>query len=129
LTTNQIAKFDIAVQSRIHVAFKYNSLNEEQTMGIFLGFLEPLNKKGLVDDWGEIKKWLRDEVVDIGFDGRQIRNIVTSALGIARARGEDQLQKSHLKLALNNVKKFKTEFIEQFQKYKNEQAGSRDLIM
>ncbi|EXJ70039.1 uncharacterized protein A1O5_07112 [Cladophialophora psammophila CBS 110553] len=129
LTTNQIAKFDVAVQSRIHVAFKYVSLNEDQTMGIFGGFLGPLAKKGLVKDWDDIKEWLLEDVVKMGFDGRQIRNIVTSALGLARAQGKSRLEKSHIKLVLNNVKDFKDEFIKQFEKYKTEQAGGRDALM
>ncbi|OAG41850.1 hypothetical protein AYO21_03853 [Fonsecaea monophora] len=126
LTTNQIAKFDVAVQSRIHVAFKYVSLNENQTMGIFGGFLQPLADKGLVKNWDDIKEWLLEDVVKMGFDGRQIRNIVTSALGLARAQGKSRLEKSHIKLVLNNVKDFKDEFIKQFEKYKTEQAGGRE---
>ncbi|KIW29325.1 hypothetical protein, variant [Cladophialophora immunda] len=129
LTTNQIAKFDVAVQSRIHVAFKYVSLNEDQTMGIFGGFLGPLAKKGLVKDWDDIKEWLLEDVVKMGFDGRQIRNIVTSALGLARAQGKSRLEKTHIKLVLNNVKDFKDEFIKQFEKYKTEQAGGRDALI
>ncbi|EXJ82358.1 hypothetical protein A1O3_06171 [Capronia epimyces CBS 606.96] len=129
LTTNQIAKFDVAVQSRIHVAFKYISLNEEQTMAIFEGFLGPLAKKGLVKNWEDVKEWLEEDVVKMGFDGRQIRNIVTSALGLARAQRKSRLDKSDLKLVMNNVKDFKDEFIKQFEKYKTEQAGGRDALM
>lgn len=123
LTTNQIAQFDVAVQSRIHVAIKYVKLDATQTMAIFKGFLEPLAKRGLVKDMEEIRVWLEEDVIRMGLDGRQIRNIVTSALGLARAQGSTRLEKSHIKMMLSNVKDFKDEFIEQFEKYKSEQQG------
>ena len=123
LTTNQIAQFDIAVQSRIHVAIKYTHLNEKQTMAIFHGFLDPLAGRGLVKDIEGITEWLEEDVVKMGLDGRQIRNIVTSALGVARAQGKSRLEKGHIKMMLSNVKDFKDEFIKQFEKYKSEQQG------
>ena len=125
LTTNQIAKFDVAVQSRIHVAIKYVNLNSEQTLAIFKGFLDPLAKKGRVKNMENIEEWLIDDVVGIGLDGRQIRNIVTSALGMARAQKKNKLEKSHIKMMLSNVKDFKDEFQEQFTKYKVEQGMSK----
>ena len=123
LTTNQIAQFDVAVQSRIHVAIKYVNLNEKQTMAIFEGFLEPLAERGLVKGMEDIREWLEEDVIKMGLDGRQIRNIVTSALGLARAQGKSRLEKSHIKMILSNVKDFKDEFIKQFEKYKSEQQG------
>ena len=123
LTTNQIAHFDIAVQSRIHVAIKYLNLNHQQTMDIFEGFLGPLAKKGLVKDMDSIREWLEEDVIKMGLDGRQIRNIVTSALGLARAQGKSRLEKNHIKTMLSSVKDFKDEFLKQFEKYKTEQQG------
>ena len=123
LTTNQIAQFDVAVQSRIHIAIKYVKLNKEQTMDIFMGFLKPLHKQGRIKDMDDIEEWLKEDVVKSGFDGRQIRNIVTSAMGLARARNDKKLAKTHLKKVMNNVKEFKEEFIKQFEKYKTEQLG------
>lgn len=123
LTTNQIAQFDVAVQSRIQVAIKYVNLNKEQTMAIFEGFLEPLAKRGLVKDMEDIRSWLKEDVIKMGLDGRQIRNIITSSLSLARAQGKPRLEKRHLKTMLGNVKDFKDEFIKQFEKYKSEQQG------
>ena len=123
LTTNQIAHFDVAVQSRIHVAIKYVNLNDKQTMAIFKGFLQPLAERGLVKDMDSIREWLEEDVIKMGLDGRQIRNIVTSALGLARAQGKSRLEKNHIKMILNNVKDFKDEFVKQFEKYKTEQQG------
>ncbi|KAL9004062.1 MAG: hypothetical protein Q9188_003097 [Gyalolechia gomerana] len=122
LTTNQIAQFDVAVQSRIHIAVKYGALNKDQSMAIFDGFLAPLARAGLVKDMESITKWLNNDVVKMELDGRQIRNVVTSALGVARAQGKDKLEKRDMKQVLNNVKGFKEEFIKQFEKYKTEQG-------
>lgn len=123
LTTNQIAQFDIAVQSRIHIAIKYSSLSKDQTIAIFEGFLNPLNGKGLVKDIDGVKEWLMEDVCKMGFDGRQIRNIVTSALGLARAEKRTKLEKKDIKKVLSNVKDFKDEFIRQYESYKKDQYG------
>ena len=123
LTTNQIAHFDVAVQSRIHVAIKYSKLSQQQTMAIFEGFLKPLVKKNRVKNFDDIKEWIGEDVCKIGLDGRQIRNIVTSALGLARAGGKDKLDKKDLKKVLRYVKEYKDDFIIQFEKYKNSQEG------
>ena len=123
LTTNQIAQFDVAVQSRIHIAIKYDQLNPDQTMAIFKGFLEPMAKNSLIKDWDDMKVWLKDDVCGVGLDGRQIRNIVTSALGLARAEKSRQLTQQHIKRILKNTQQFKDQFSKQYEKYKNEQQG------
>ena len=112
LTTNQIAQFDVAIPSRIHIAIKYNSLSNDQTEKIFKGFLDPLERQGLIEEYDEIKSWLEEDVYSNKFDGRQIRNIVTSALGLARDEengngGKGKLQRRHLKKAVTNAKQFK----------------------
>ncbi|KAF7868342.1 hypothetical protein EAF04_004874 [Stromatinia cepivora] len=123
LTTNQIAQFDVAVKSRIHVAIKYDDLNDQQSFAIFNGFLKPLSEKGLIKDMSGILQWLEEDVCrsDVGLGGRQIRNIVTTAVGLARAAGNGQLEKKDLKKMLGNVKSFKAEFIRAFEKYKTSQ--------
>lgn len=126
LTTNQIAQFDVAIPSRIHVAVQYRSLDHDQMEAIFSGFLDNLAEKGLIQDYDEIKAWLEDVVYKEGFDGRQIRNIVTTALGLARADardrgGQSRLDKSHLKRAFTDVSFFKRDFNTQMQRYKDAQ--------
>lgn len=123
LTTNQIAHFDVAVQSRIHIAIKYSKLSDKQTMSIFEGFLKPLEEKNSVKDIADIREWIEEDVYKAGLDGRQIRNIVTSALGLARAERRTKLEKKDLKKVWNNVREFKTDFMVQFEKYKNSQEG------
>ena len=54
LTTNQIAQFDVAIPSRIHISIQYASLKPVQMEEIFKGFLQPLEDKNLVDDYDGI---------------------------------------------------------------------------
>lgn len=123
LTTNQIAKFDIAIHSRITIAIRYGPLNLRQKMAIFRGFLDPLADKDLIDDMPRLVKWLEDDVCRIGIDGRQIRNIITSALGLARNSNNSKLSKKDIQQVLNNVKEFNEDFVRQFEKYKIDQDG------
>ncbi|KAK6337267.1 hypothetical protein TWF730_002673 [Orbilia blumenaviensis] len=122
LTTNQIAQFDVAIPSRIHVAIQYQSLKPPQMKEIFAGFIKPLADDDLVEDYAEILEWLEEDVYSIGFDGRQIRNIVTTALGLARAelkrgKGKGKLTKVHLKTVINNARAFKADFLVQYDRY------------
>jgi AAA+ superfamily predicted ATPase len=123
LTTNQIAQFDVAVQSRIHIAIKYEKLDKVQTLAIFRQFLEQLKGQGLVKNMDGILDWLEDDVWSIGFDGRQIRNIMSSALSLARADQRTQLEKNDIKMVAGIVKDFKNDFRSQYEKYINDQKG------
>lgn len=128
LTTNQIAEFDVAIPSRIHMAISYSSLNKKQMKAIFYNFLNKLDDKGLIQDYDQIKEWLEESVYDEKLDGRQIRNIVTTGLSLARAGSEyrqrpERLSKVHLKQAFDNVKNFKRDFRDQLQSYKESQKN------
>ena len=92
-------------------------------MAIFEGFLKPLDSKNRIKDYDDIRDWIKEDVCKIGLDGRQIRNIVSSALGLARAGRKSRLEKKDLKTVLNNVKDYKDDFIKQFERYKNSQEG------
>ena len=85
--------------------------------------MKPLVKNNRVKDFDDIREWIQEDVCKLGLDGRQIRNIVTSAFGLARAGGKDKLDKKDLKKILNKVKEYKDDFIIQFEKYKNSQEG------
>ncbi|RYO75238.1 hypothetical protein DL766_005374 [Monosporascus sp. MC13-8B] len=124
LTTNQIAQFDVAIPSRIHVAIRYESLRKYQMEAIFRGFLDKLDHKGLIESYDEITDWLQEVVYEEGFDGQQIRNIVTTALGLARAGTKYRKQggkqsKKHMKRAFANLSAFKRDFSTQMQRYKD----------
>ncbi|KAI1387952.1 P-loop containing nucleoside triphosphate hydrolase protein [Hypoxylon trugodes] len=120
LTTNQIAQFDVAIPSRIHIAIPYETLVPAQMEKIFRGFLEPLVNNNLVDNFDGIMEYLKEHVYYLKFDGRQIRNIVTTALGLARAesqKGRGKLTQKHLRDVVTNVRKFQADFAVQYDRY------------
>ncbi|UNI23973.1 hypothetical protein JDV02_009758 [Purpureocillium takamizusanense] len=126
LTTNQIAEFDVAIPSRIHVAIEYRPLDTAQMEQIFRGFLEKLNRDRAIEDYDELFEWLEEVVYKEGFDGRQIRNIVTTALGLARANAKHRgqrakLTKAHIKTVYANMSDFKRAFNNEMLKYKERQ--------
>ncbi|KAF4624368.1 hypothetical protein G7Y89_g13805 [Cudoniella acicularis] len=125
LTTNQIAQFDVAVQSRIHIALKYEPLSEIQTSEIFMQFLNQLNEKKQVKNLRSIESWVQSDIIrrKAGFDGRQIRNIISCAMNLARAEYR-QLEKDDLLKVVDIVRDFKTEFKMQFDRYMRSQGGS-----
>lgn len=124
LTTNQIAQFDIAVHSRIHVAIQYNALNKDQSQQIFKNFLDPLKERDLVQDSAAIEEWLETDVLRFKLDGRQIRNVMMSALSLARARRARKLELRHLKEVVLNMDDFKQEFVKQYERYLSLQKGT-----
>ncbi|KAK9780209.1 putative AAA family ATPase [Seiridium cardinale] len=123
LTTNQIAQFDVAVQSRINVAFKYDSLTSKQAVQIFKKFLKQYsdNKMVCMEEWDNINTWCERKLPKREFDGRQIRNVITSAVGIAASR-DDKLRVSHLEEVVEIVSDFKQELSKQMDRYKQAQA-------
>lgn len=88
LTTNRIRSFDVAVQSRMHLAIQYRSLTRKQKLAIYRNLLEKLkdheirgNREGMYRDIDDYMCKRND------MNGRQIRNIVSAALALARDRG------------------------------------------
>lgn len=125
LTTNQIAQFDVAVQSRIHIALKYEGLSKEQTKNIFLEFVDQYRRKGLVDsDRDKITKYAEKELYKKRFDGRQIRNIVSSAMGNARSQRQ-KMSLEHIQDIVSHVEDFKTDLAGQMMKWQDMQMGTR----
>ena len=125
LTTNQIAQFDVAVQSRIHIAIRYDGLSKEQTIEIFKGFLDQYHSQKLVDpnDYDEIVKYVERSLPRMEFDGRQLRNIITSAMGIARARETSRrMTREDLDNVVSLMDLFKDHLKYQMMKYKGASA-------
>ncbi|KAF1995976.1 P-loop containing nucleoside triphosphate hydrolase protein [Amniculicola lignicola CBS 123094] len=82
LTTNRIKSFDIAVQSRVHLAIRYKELSTDQLRELFLKFIKQ-HREEILDVRG-VEDWIKEEF-DEDIDGRQIRNVVNSARAMARA--------------------------------------------
>ncbi|KAJ3835210.1 AAA family ATPase [Lentinula raphanica] len=130
LTTNQIAQFDVAVQSRIHIAIRYEGLDKKQTVSIFRGFLEQYKARGLVQPqtFKKIMDWVERDLSKRKFDGRQIRNIVTSSMGIALADEEREtpgLTIEDLQSVVAYMANFKGDLEYQMRAYEDAQSGAR----
>ncbi|MCJ1244500.1 hypothetical protein MMC30_001698 [Trapelia coarctata] len=123
LTTNRIRDFDIAVQSRIHLAIKYDDLSRDQKIDIFNSFLEQVKEKGHIENWDKVCKWVTKEA-NYNLNGRQIRNIVTSAMGLARA-GERKLRVEDLADVARMTKEFKQDTSVQEAVYRASQIDGR----
>lgn len=107
LTTNRITSLDIAVQSRIHLAIRYEDLKQKQKINIFKTFLKQL-KPECLDSFDDIMDYVETYGSETDPNGRQIRNIVSSALSLARnsKTGDDRMTKKHLKDVLDITKDF-----------------------
>lgn len=86
-------------------------------------FLEPLGARNCVEDLEGITKWTKTDVCKVGLDGRLIRNILASAVGLARAVGKKKLDQADLKTVFENVKEYKDDFAIQFERYRSSQEG------
>ncbi|GLI81005.1 hypothetical protein PoHVEF18_009374 [Penicillium ochrochloron] len=90
LTTNRIREFDIAVQSRVNLGIKYDDLDREQKLAIFNNFINQVPKDN-IDDKERIQNWFKNDTDAKEWtkflNGRHIRNIVFSAVALARQDG------------------------------------------
>lgn len=80
-----------------------------------MSFIDQLQEKGLVEDMPNIKKWVDEDGKRFSFNGRQIRNVVSTAMGLARA--EDltlpKLQRGHLSKVARQTESFQKELAAQ----------------
>jgi len=126
LTTNRIRDFDVAVQSRIHLAIKYEDLSREQQIAIFDEFLSQARDNGQIKNWDRVKNWVEKEGCKSSnkFNGRQIRNIVSCAMGLAR-EADRKLEREDLVDVARMTKAFKEETNLQEALYRAQQLDSK----
>ncbi|KAL4733400.1 P-loop containing nucleoside triphosphate hydrolase protein [Aspergillus similis] len=112
LTTNRIKTFDVAVQSRVHLAIRYNKMSSDHLKQLFKQFIDELNDE--VENPVDLKKWI-DEEFDGEVDGRQIRNIVSSARSLAKSKDNyaGKLKLSHIKRVLRMTVSFQNHLRDQ----------------
>ncbi|KAL9034031.1 MAG: hypothetical protein Q9180_005630 [Flavoplaca navasiana] len=110
LTTNRINSLDAAVQSRIHLAVRFDELTREQTQSILKTILRKFDVKDL--DVEEIMKsfisFLEDSP-EFKLNGRQIRNIVFSAHAMALSEGKESIGWDHIRDVLRVTKDFQAQ--------------------
>ncbi|KAH6675958.1 hypothetical protein B0J14DRAFT_652786 [Halenospora varia] len=106
LTTNRIRDFDDAIQSRIHLALRYNALGINTRRGIWDDFLkEAATAKGdAVYSTEEL-----DDLARHVLNGRQIKNVVRAAHALA-AQEAAQVTYSHLGTVIDLSKEFEIDF-------------------
>ncbi|XXH01683.1 hypothetical protein Hte_008044 [Hypoxylon texense] len=93
LTTNRVASFDPAFESRIHLTIHYPLLDFEARRHVWRIFVKPDSASSSVDE-KELESLARPEL-----NGRQIKNIVKTARLLA-SRDKTPLSLSHLKTVL-----------------------------
>jgi SpoVK/Ycf46/Vps4 family AAA+-type ATPase len=104
LTTNRVRTFDEAFQSRVHLAIKYDDLQEKERIHIWHMWLDQLDED--VAEVADIKEMVADELAPVPFNGRQIRNIIISAQALSQSRPFQKMTFGDIK----KVMKVTTEF-------------------
>ena len=132
LTTNRINSLDIAVQSRIHLAIRYDDLSKDQKKKIFQMFLVQLEPNS-IKNHDAITEFINNYGCEYKLNGRQIRNVVSSALSLARSTakndgGDPRLTVTHLRQVLSITKDFQEqlESITRSARAENEANRSRN---
>jgi SpoVK/Ycf46/Vps4 family AAA+-type ATPase len=98
LTTNRVKTFDFAVQSRIHLALEFPGMGTEEQKEVFEQFLSDVGNENM--ETSEIKHWLKRNYESPELCGREIRNLLASAIDIARA--------DHRRLRLEDIQEMRS---------------------
>ena len=104
------------------IAIKYEELTPEQKTNIFTSFLDQLHKKKLVHGYDDVMQWANKEGKRLPLNGRQIRNVVSTALGLALMDTSGQpakLRPEHLKQVAEQTKTFKQDLNTQEEIFKH----------
>ncbi|KAI9675245.1 MAG: hypothetical protein M1822_008982 [Bathelium mastoideum] len=122
MTTNRIETIDLAFQSRIHIAIKYDMLTPERRRRIWERFIDRLDERE-----EEAKSELRaklDDIQEWELNGRQIRNVLSiaesTALNSQQRRGA--LRYRHVETVANETLDFQDFFQESHKQRKNQIA-------
>ncbi|KAJ5026296.1 hypothetical protein J3E73DRAFT_213141 [Bipolaris maydis] len=107
LTSNRVGTFDEAFKSRIQLTLHYDKLSLAQRRKIWRNFIQRLKNLGDNNvDFDDINDHI-DNLVTREMNGRQIRNVITTARQLAQYRGKN-LCFSHLEHVMKIADKFDT---------------------
>jgi hypothetical protein len=96
------------------ITIKYQEFSPEQKVKILISFIEQLDNKHQVADYEDFKKWVKSSGKEYAFNGRQIRNAVSTALGLALMEKIGmRLSRDHLDLVARQTEKFKIDLAAQ----------------
>ena len=104
LTSNRVGTFDAAFKSRIQVSLHYSNLSRASRKKIWQNFIDMLEEHAEEVDIAELEGRL-DELAETEMNGRQIRNCVTTARGLAAFR-KQKLGWQHLEQAIRTASEF-----------------------
>ncbi len=110
LTTNRLTSFDLAFKSRIHLALKYTTLDQERRKELWKLFISRTSKETL-ETWDES---VLDELAKVDINGRQIKNTVRTASTLARSM-KMPLGKEHVDIVLGTIESFEADLNEDTQ--------------
>ncbi|KAL9058201.1 MAG: hypothetical protein Q9206_002032 [Seirophora lacunosa] len=102
LTTNRVLSFNVAIQSRIHLAVMFRDLDENQTRSIIEVHLAKQIHNLSVAELDVFAQLAAEAVLN----GRQIRNVISSAEAMVNGRKSKQITWDDIKSVLNQTKEF-----------------------
>lgn len=117
LTTNRIDRFDAAFKSRVHLAIKYHPLAFDSRRKLWRIFLNKACRDGRTDLMHDASL---DKLAAEEINGRQIKNVVRTAYGMAVDGGEP-LGFSQIETSLRAMRLFEAHIAEGIER---EDAGS-----
>ncbi|PVH93720.1 P-loop containing nucleoside triphosphate hydrolase protein [Periconia macrospinosa] len=123
LTSNRVGMFDEAFKSRIQVALHYENLNRSSRKKIWENFIEMLEEDEEDVNFQEIRFHL-DDLAGRELNGRQIRNVLTTARQLALYKNE-RLEWEHLEQALSVSSDFSA-YLKRMQGHTDDQRA-RDI--
>ncbi|EXJ82921.1 hypothetical protein A1O3_06737 [Capronia epimyces CBS 606.96] len=98
LTSNRVGTFDTALTSRIQVSLHYEDLTAKSRQRIWQNFFDMIRAEEEKVDVNDLENHI-DELAALEMNGRQIRNVCTTARQLALSRKET-LEWDHLEQAL-----------------------------
>lgn len=104
LTSNRVGTFDEAFKSRIQLALHYDNLVPRQRCQIWTNFFDRLEALKVDANFVEIRGKL-ETLANNDLNGRQIRNVITTARQLAKHQGE-KLNYAHLNHVIGVSGKF-----------------------
>ena len=126
LTTNRIKSLDSAVQSRIHLAVRYDELSRSQMFAIFSTILKKFKPKE--KDKEDILEYFQTYAQDnkLRLNGRQIRNLVFSARAMALSKGRNSITKPDIKQVLRITRDFQDQLKDVVTRERNNREVTMD---
>jgi AAA+ superfamily predicted ATPase len=117
MTTNRVLTFDVAMLSRCHYAINFGSLSHTQEKEIWKGYLSQLDDRNSHHK-KDIEAWVKAITKKrTKLNGRDIRNVFTTAQTLAQAEADQKVRKEHLERIYDRL----VDFIEGMEKTVNQQ--------